>query len=217
MADRTTPFKIHLSDILCMAAVALLCVIAWPMVHSADLLDWVLAFILLAGAARLLFEVTFNRYNIPTIATGYFAQNTIINALQQHAIDKADYRILDLGSGRGGFAKRIARALPLAKVTGIESALLPHLLARLGQRLLGPKNLHYQRGNFMPHNCDAYNGVIMFLDDTLTRKVGQKLRVELRPGTIVICNHFKLQGDWIPTETIVPPYSFGAPIYIYHA
>lgn len=211
------PLKLHFSDYLCLLAVLFLTAMAWPLLQSSNEVDWLLAAILLAGALRFVFEVTFNRHNVPTMASGYFAQQAVVAELQAHATGKASYMVVDFGSGHGSLAKRIARSLPQANVLGIESARWPYLYSKFMQRLTGPNNLSFQQANFMQYDCRALDATVMFLDNRTTRLVGEKLRAELPSGALVICNHFKLSDDWQLVKTITPPYSFGAPLYVYMA
>lgn len=210
-------FKPHLNDALCLLLVLFLGVMAWPLAMSPHPIDWLMAAILALGALRLVYEVTFNRTGEPTIASGYFAQRAMINAIKQHAGGKTDYRITDMGSGRGGFAQRIARALPQAQVTGYERNSIPYHYARFVQQVFGPKNLVYRQDDFMNIDCAESNATTIFLSAKATKMVGEKLQRELPAGALVASNHFELSAGWQPVDVIKPPYSFGASVYIYRA
>lgn len=167
----------------------------------------VLAYVVL----HLLYELTINRGKTPTLTLNLFAQRAIAHYVRTHVTG----RVVDLGSGYGGLARRIARTAPAVQVTGIEWARLPLYWARLWQRLLGPANLAFVRGDLMDYDCRGVDAVVLFLSPAMMDAVAHKLRAELAPGATVISACFPLPG-WQPAKTISVRWSFGVKVYIYH-
>jgi hypothetical protein len=178
----------------------------------------IIALVFVAYAAfRVVFELTFNRANVPTLATSYKARKKIAEFLQADAALRTaiPYSVIDLGSGRGELTRRIARKIPRAHVLGIETARIPFWQAKLLQRLVGPANVGYKSFDFWLYDCTTASAVTLFLNQRLAQKVGEKLGKELAPGSIVISYTFPLLGAWTPIETVSLRTPFRETIYIY--
>lgn len=166
---------------------------------------------------RVAFELTLNRKNVPTIAISIAGGNRIRDTLARHAaeLNKPDHLIVDLGSGRGELTRRIARAIPKAQVLGIEIARLPYLQSLLVKHLLRLKNAVYLNCDFWTYDCTNVDAIVFYLTPRLAQKVGEKLRRELKDGSMVISHIFPLQGDWTPVETIEFRTPFKETTYVY--
>jgi trans-aconitate methyltransferase len=141
---------------------------------------------------------------VPTVASFPSMRRKIIDILQKDFAAKpkaTPYIIIDLGSGNGQLTWRIARALPDARVIGIELSVIPWLISALWQRLFGPANLEYRRADFWPYDCSRADAVVTYLTENIIDRVSQKLRDELKPGATVVANDVRLRGDWQPVET----------------
>ncbi len=125
------------------------------------------------------------------------------------------YRILDLGSGSGQLSWRIARALPEAEVTGLELSYIPWLRSILRQGLRGPKNLTYLRADFWPYDVTGMDAVITYLPGRIMERVGQKLRAELKPDTLILSNAFPLRAGWQPLQTLEVRTPFTMKLFVY--
>ncbi|HRQ61408.1 MAG TPA: class I SAM-dependent methyltransferase [Alphaproteobacteria bacterium] len=172
------------------------------------ILFWVLLFVLGWQAYILIF----NR-GIPNIRTAPALRRAMIDKLKEAGAK----RIYDLGSGGGDLSRTIAAALPDAKVTGLEiSAGAVRRAQGRGKHL---PNLEYIQGDFMKADLSQADALVMFLIDTMMPPLREKLRKELKPGTIVISNKFPLGGDWVPAEelSIKTLYLNQKMIYLYRA
>lgn len=154
-------------------------------------LFWVCLFVLGWQAYILIF----NR-GIPNIRTAPALRDQMIGILQAAAVK----RVYDLGAGTGDLSRALAAALPHAQVTGIEISAAACRKAKARGRHL--ENLDYRQADFMTENLSDADAVVMFLIDTMMPPLREKLRRELRPGTIVLSNKFPLGGDWQPLEEI---------------
>lgn len=158
---------------------------------------------------------------VPTVVSFPRAQRKIVEFLKketENQIYQMPYHVLDLGSGGGQLCRRIAKTLPAIKVTGIEISFLPWLRSILTQRLMGPPNLAFKRLDFWTYDCRSMNAIVVFLTGKeILERVGQKLRKELKPGTLIIANDEKLGADWVPLETVENAIHgiFHSKIYIY--
>ena len=204
-------------NILGVFLLGLLCVIARAVARP---LTWnaVVPLVCIVYAAfRVVFELTLNRANVPTLATSLTARPRITKLLQEEAARRLGqpYTVVDLGSGRGGLARHIAKAIPHARVIGIELACIPFWQAALIQCWFGPKNLSYQRRDFWPFDCSEVDAVVLYLMPTVTVRAGEKLHRELKPGSLVISHMFPLLGECTPIEVLQFRTPFMETIYVY--
>ena len=167
---------------------------------------------------RILYEVL-TWLLIPNARTSPRIRRRIIAKLKsdQAVRQKNPYTVIDLGSGNGHLTRAIARAMPQARVIGLE--LRPNGLfqARLRQRLMGPKNVEYQRQDFFARDLSDADAVTMFLAARIMPALGDKLANDLRPGSLVLSNTFPLDAKWQPKEIIKAPslFYFGDKLFVY--
>jgi len=149
------------------------------------------------------YNIVFHK-NIPNFRTAPAIRKKIIQLLKDdfEARGGAPYTIVDLGSGNGLFTREIAKALPRAKVKGIELARLNFMWANRQKRRAGLDNLEYLRMNFFDYDLSGADAVVMYLIPYLMKNLGEKLHKETRPGTLIVSNKFLLQDGWKPVETI---------------
>jgi len=168
------------------------------------------------AAFRVVWELTFNRKNVPTLATSHAGRGKMTDMLKREAGQFGDgYTVIDLGSGRGELTRHIARAIPSARVIGIEMSRIPFWQSVWLQRWFGPSNLSYQCLDFWPYDCSKINAVVFYLSMPVAQRVGAKLFQELRPGSLVISHTFPLLDNWVPVETITFRTPFKETIYVY--
>lgn len=143
----------------------------------------------------------------------------IIELLQKDRGERSEspYTILDLGSGSGQITWHIARAMPEAQVVGVELSMIPWLRSVLRQRLFGPPNLTYKRLDFWSFDTSFASAVITYLPGRIMDKVGEKLRHDLKPGTLILANTFPLRAGWEPVETLELHAPFKTTLSIYRA
>lgn len=158
---------------------------------------------------------------VPTVASFPSAQKKIVEILKKEmkaCPQKRPYQIMDLGSGGGQLCRRIAKEIPDAQVIGLELSILPWLRSVLTQKLKRLPNLTFKRLDFWTYDCAKTDAVIVFLTGApILERMGQKLRQELKRGTLIIANDEQLGGDWIPMESLNNPIQgiFQSKIYLY--
>ncbi|MBI3418899.1 MAG: methyltransferase domain-containing protein [Proteobacteria bacterium] len=207
----------RLLDLVVVLLVCFFATIAWQLVQRPDPLNLVLLCVVGYVAGRIIYELAFNRTQVPTLLSGFFERRKIIELLKKDAEARggASYTMIDLGSGRGELTRQIARALPQARVIGLEIVPFAYLQSRFFQRLFGLKNLEYQKRDFLSYDCSAADAVMLYLNARLAQEVGEKLCRELKPGALVISNSFPLKGAWQPAEIIAVHSPFKVELFVY--
>jgi SAM-dependent methyltransferase len=172
--------------------------------------------------ALLLWNVNilvFNR-GIPNIRTAPAIRRKIISLLQEHESARADraqpYIIYDLGSGNGLFARQIARAMPQAKVIGVEISRPSYEWSMMMKKRLKIGNLDYKNADVFTHDIRDANAVVLFFYQL--DKLGKKLHEELKPGTLVTSNKFRLGDGWQPAQSlkVFTLYPFQKRLFVYY-
>lgn len=148
--------------------------------------------------------VLFHR-GIPNIRTAPAIRRAIIERLRQDFSRRSaslgrPYTIVDLGSGNGLFTREIAAALPQARVIGVEIARQSVAWANWMKTRAGLANLEYRTQDFLKFDFDEADAVVMFLLPAVLTDLGQRLRVQTRPGTLITSNKFPLGAGWTPQE-----------------
>ncbi len=189
----------------------------WTLLQS---LTWFSVFPLILWTyifLRVAYEITLNRANAPTIATAFLGRRKIAEMLKEEAARRGNgpCTIVDLGSGRGELSRTLAKEIPTATVIGIESAYLPYAEAALIQRLFGPENLRYIRRSFFTYDCSTVDMVFIFLNQTTTAQVEDKLHKEVKQGTLVVSNTFPLSDKWTQVRILKYRSPFEEKIYLY--
>ncbi|MDD4616787.1 MAG: class I SAM-dependent methyltransferase [Alphaproteobacteria bacterium] len=166
---------------------------------------------------RVFYELVPNRNKVPLLTTPFIGRRKIVNILKKDAMGaaKSFYKVVDLGSGRGELARNIAKAIPSAKVVGIEISRITSGQASLVQRIFGPHNLSYVRQDFFPYDCADVDAAVFYLNPSMARKAGEKLFRELKPGSLVISHTFPLEGSWPAPKVIDYRSPFKEKMYIY--
>ena len=114
-----------------------------------------------------------------------------------HNVDKAPMKLLDAGAGIGSIAKNLAS--PIVVTTGIETAPLPYLVAKL-RCWLNP-NVTIIRDDLWKHDLSQYDVVYTFLSPEPMPRLWQKVKNEMQAGSIFISNSFPVP-DVEPTEIV---------------
>ena len=94
------------------AVLALLAFAAWSLIRNFSFGNVVPLSFIAYAAFRVVYDLTFNRKNVPTLATSFAGRLKSTEILKSDAKSHQGkiYRIIDLGSGRGELTRRIARA-----------------------------------------------------------------------------------------------------------
>lgn len=104
---------------------------------------------------------------------------------------------LDLGCGLGGPLARLARLRPDVRLQGVEAAPLNWLIARL--RLAGRARV--QLGSLWDVDLAGFDVVYAYLSPAPMARLWDKVRAEMKPGSLLISNSFPVPGA-PPDETV---------------
>ncbi|MFD2368292.1 class I SAM-dependent methyltransferase [Pseudoduganella sp. GCM10020061] len=107
-------------------------------------------------------------------------------------------KVIDIGSGLGGFTLDLARRYPDWSVTGIELAPLPWLVSRL--RAAGTR-ARFVRGDYAALKFSDYDAVFAYLSPAAMPALWEKASSEMRPGAILASYEFDIPGH-PPTRTV---------------
>lgn len=160
------------------------------------ILSWLCLYVLLWNAYILIF----NR-GVPNIRTARSCRKKICEFLQDQFLNKENITIADLGSGNGHFTRDIARALPHAQIQGYEISRLSILKSKLLQKLTRLGNIKYYDQDFFKANLLHLDALVFFLSAYEMSRISDKIKNDLKPGTIVISNRFALK-DIEPDKVI---------------
>jgi SAM-dependent methyltransferase len=119
--------------------------------------------------------------------------------------------LLDLGCGFGGLLLRLAVLRPDARLAGVEIAPLPALVAWLRLRAL--THCRVRRADLWRSDLSHYDVVYAFLSPAPMAALWEKVRREMRPGTLFVSNSFAVPG--IDPDQVVKLNARGASLYIW--
>lgn len=120
-------------------------------------------------------------------------------------------RIIDIGSGLGGFALHLAAARPESEVVGIELAPLPWLMSRL-RAVLSGSHARFVRGDYERLDFADYDLVFAYLSPAAMPALWRKAQREMRPGSLLASYEFEIPGVG-GVKTILTTEG-GPPLYI---
>lgn len=121
-------------------------------------------------------------------------------------------RFLDLGSGSGSVLSHVARRFPTLTCDGVELAPVPYWISRA--RLALRRNCHVWWKDFWSVDLSRYDVVYAFLSPVPMARLWEKVRHEMRPGTLFISNSFPVMGV-SPEEIITVPGPFKRKLYLW--
>ena len=155
-----------------------------------DLLVWLFAFGQFSARAP-------DIYYSPT-------PSAVAEAMLKLARVTADDVVYDLGSGDGRIVVLAADGYG-ARGVGVE--LEPYLIEksrRLADERKVADRVTFVEGDLFTADISKATVVTLYLSPSVNRRLEDKLKKELRPGTRIVSHQFGI-GDWIPDRTIRAP------------
>lgn len=142
----------------------------------------------------------------------FLSSREVFVALAEIADDERARRFVDLGAGIGSVVVPLAKHFPLLQVEAWERAPIPWAVTQWRARKLG--NLHMHRRSFWESHLADYEVVFAFLSPAVMVEVGEKVRREMRPGTLFVSSSFPVP-DWRPETRIEIDDSRETTLYCY--
>ncbi len=171
-------------------------------------LEAILLIVLLTGI--LLIAGYSLRIGVPPMSSSRAAREAVI-ALLPETIDGP---IVDLGSGWGALTEALADRFPNNQVIGYELSPIPWAVSRLRLLIRRRPNLTYRRRDFLRVDLSHARAVTCYLMIDAMKPLAGKLRTELKPGAVIVCNAFALRG-WEPERALPVAAAGGAMFYRY--
>ena len=109
--------------------------------------------------------------------------------------------VYELGSGWGQMTLAISREFQDVRVIGLECSWVPWGVSWVLGRLLGGRNLEFQRKNFQAVDLQEAQVIVCYLYPGAMSRLAERLPKELKPGTVVISNTFRMPG-WEPEKVV---------------
>jgi trans-aconitate methyltransferase len=163
--------------------------------------------LMLALIAFLLnFEYYTRKFGVSTSHSARSMRRAIIAEIREAFPGESPLKIIDPGCGSGGLGRAIARAIPGAEVLGMELSPLPFWQARIANLVMGPRNFTVLQENFFERDFSKADVVVTFLPEPVLWKLEPKLKRDMKPGSILISNAFRMPPGWEPyKQDIVQP------------
>ncbi len=142
----------------------------------------------------------------------YLSNKQTVQALAKLLAERGDSRFLDLGAGVGSTTVPLADALPDSHFTGYENAPLTWLVGRLLS--VGRPNIRWRWDDLWQARLGDYDVVYAFLSPAPMPRLWEKVRAEMKPGSLFISNSFPVPGV-TPERVIEVDCTPPRPLYCY--
>jgi hypothetical protein len=110
------------------------------------------------------------------------------------------FSFLDIGCGVGTVLACLAPRFPEGVFRGLEIAPLPFVVSWL--RAKTSRRFDAQRVDFWRESLAQYDVVYAFLSPVPMSDLWRKARAEMRPGSLLVSNTFRVDG--VPADTVIP-------------
>lgn len=126
----------------------------------------------------------------------YLTNSTTRNALKRFIKPHKNQAFLDLGCGLGGNVVFMSQQANVSQSHGVETAPIPYLLSKIYTLVRGGRTYAM---DMWKTDLSDYNVVYAFLSPEPMPKLWQKVKREMRPGSVFISNSFAIP-EIAPTE-----------------
>ena len=133
-------------------------------------------------------------------------------ALAELLPDTKGFSMIDLGSGLGSVLARLSGARTDGNYLGVETAPLPFVISKL--RLARMRNCRVTWGDFWQRDLSGFDVVYAYLSPVPMAKLWQKVKHEMKPGSLFISNTFTVPGV-APDRTIPLDDMSGSVLYVW--
>lgn len=144
----------------------------------------------------------------------YLSSQKVWQALESLLPNDRPFRFMDLGSGLGGVLLHLSHTHPQGHYSGVETAPLPYLWSWLRLKLRGCRNCAVHWGSLWDSPLGEYDVVFAYLSPVPMQDLWQKVRTEMRPGSLFISNTFAIP-DSPPDHAIKIDDLHGSTLYVW--
>lgn len=135
-------------------------------------------------------------------------------AMETMADQTGNTPLVDLGSGWGNLALRLAKRYPDRQVYGYEVSWIPFLFSMMMKKLLKLDNLTLARQDFFTAAWPDKATLLCYLFPGAMQRVADVLKQDKTSVDYVICNNFALPGHQPEQSTQIQDF-YRSPIYFY--
>ncbi|OIO77646.1 MAG: hypothetical protein AUJ86_08235 [Hydrogenophilaceae bacterium CG1_02_62_390] len=160
----------------------LFCPLAWLAADSGIDRRWFLAGFALLAITSL--------GSLKTRVPLYLSSRRAVEEIAKRLPERPDVRVVDLGCGLGGLLMGLAATRADCRLSGVEMAPLNWLVSRLR---LGRK-ANIRLGSLWREDLAGYDVVYAYLSPAPMARLWDKVRREMRPGSLFISNSFAVPG-----------------------
>lgn len=121
-------------------------------------------------------------------------------------------RVIDIGSGLGGFTLDLARRRPNAACTGIELAPLPWLVSLLRAKLTASR-ARFMRGDYERLDFAHFDVVFCYLSPAAMPALYAKCLAEMKTGSKLMSYEFIIAD--CPPDLVIPITQNGVSLYVW--
>ena len=150
--------------------------------------------------AAFLMMVAFYWSTFRTQVPLFLSNRGAIEALARLLPQDRAVRLLDVGCGTGTVLAGLAGLRPADQLEGVEIAPMPYAIARLRAKLSNAR-FGVSRLDLWSEDLASYDVVYAFLSPVPMPALWQKVRAEMRPGSLFVSNTFDVPG--VPPETVI--------------
>ena len=148
------------------------------------------------------------RTQVPYYPSGRRVWNAVADSLPSGRA----LRVIDVGSGLGGFVLELQRQRPESRFEGIELAPLPWAYSHLRARL-GGSRARFIRGDYETLDFGEYDAVFAYLSPAVMTNLWIKAAREMKPGSTLFSYEFVIASQ--PPSRIVTPIKDGPALYLW--
>lgn len=150
--------------------------------------------------AAFLVMVAFYWSTFRTQVPLFLSNRSAIKALAGMLPEGRSVRLLDVGCGTGTVLAGLAAIRPEDQLEGVEIAPMPYAIARVRSRLADGR-FKVSRVDLWDEDLTRYDVVYAFLSPVPMPAIWQKVRAEMRPGTLFVSNTFDVPG--VPPDRVI--------------
>lgn len=110
----------------------------------------------------------------------------VVAALIDH---EKQLKIIEIGSGLGGFSFRLAKIRPKSSYMGIEIAPLPFLISLIRSKFQRSK-VRFRLGNYQKMDFADFDLVFAYLSPVAMPKLYEQCKAQMKPGSILVSHEF---------------------------